>query len=104
MRNSISTMFAALPFLLAGCAASTASNEPATTAPPAMAQGCNADAAQGMIGSEASVQSGGEIIRITGASQLRWGPPGAVFTMEYRTDRVNVIYDADMVITAIRCG
>ena len=40
----------------------------------------------------------------TGATSLRWGPPGAIFTMDYRQDRVNVMYDDNSMITEVRCG
>ncbi len=65
---------------------------------------CNAQAAQGLIGERASSGTGQRALDLTGARSLRWGPPGAMFTMDYREDRVNVMYDAGMTITEIRCG
>ena len=37
-------------------------------------------------------------------STLRWGPPNAAWTMDYRQDRVNVRYDERMKIVEITCG
>ena len=65
---------------------------------------CIAEAAQRFVGNEASSDTGAAILRATGARSLRWGYPGAVFTMDFREDRVNVMYDAAMTITEIRCG
>jgi len=65
---------------------------------------CAAEPAQTLIGQRATSETGARALRLTGAQTLRWGPPGAVFTMDYRTDRVSVMYDAGMVITAVRCG
>ena len=40
----------------------------------------------------------------SGAEVLRWGPPNSAWTMDYRTDRVNVRYDEARQITEITCG
>lgn len=72
---------------------------------PAMPEGsCDAATVQDMLGEKTSQELGTELLRRTGSRTLRWGPPGAVFTMDYRQDRLNVIYDADMAITRIYCG
>lgn len=65
---------------------------------------CDAGDAQDVIGEKASAATGQRILDLTGARTLRWGPPGAVFTMDFRPDRVNVMYDANMNITRITCG
>ena len=76
--------------------------------PPAREVGsggrCDADAASRYVGQRATAESGGAILRATGASRFRWGPPDAIFTMDYREDRVNVMYDEMLAITEIRCG
>ena len=96
----------ALPAVLAlGACAYTA--EPTGTAPviPDNASGdCTAGPAQGMVGQPATAQAGAEIMQRTGARTLRWGPPDSAFTMDFRQDRVNIIYDRAMVITQITCG
>lgn len=65
---------------------------------------CDAAPAQRLIGREATQALGTEAIRLSGARRLRWLPPGAIVTMEYSPDRLNIEYDAQMRVTAIRCG
>ena len=40
----------------------------------------------------------------TGARTLRWGPPRSAMTMDYRQDRVNVMYDDTYKSTQVTCG
>jgi hypothetical protein len=47
---------------------------------------------------------GAELLRATGARQLRWLAPGMAATMDFRPDRLSVSYDEKMVITLITCG
>lgn len=102
MRIPILTILA-LP--LAACAGYA---EPAETPADRMRQltggTCDADAVQGYLGREASDEIGEEIVDKSGAKTLRWGPPNSVWTMDYRSDRVNVQYDEAMTITEITCG
>jgi hypothetical protein len=35
---------------------------------------------------------------------LRWGPPDSAMTMDFRADRLTVSYDANMVVTGVKCG
>ena len=35
---------------------------------------------------------------------LRWAPPRSAMTMDYRQDRVNVMYDDAYKITQVTCG
>ena len=73
----------------------------APDAPPAA---CNATEAQQFIGRAASSSIGKSVLDMTDARRLRWGAPDSVFTMDYREDRVNVIYDEQGIITRIYCG
>jgi hypothetical protein len=75
-----------------------------STTMPRVAEECQREPAQVLVGQRASSETGARALRLTGARTLRWGPPGAVFTMDYRTDRVSVMYDEAMAITAVRCG
>ena len=52
----------------------------------------------------ASSSIGKSVLDMTDARRLRWGAPDSVFTMDYREDRVNVIYDEQGIITRIYCG
>ncbi|HSM53056.1 MAG TPA: I78 family peptidase inhibitor [Erythrobacter sp.] len=91
---------------LAACAG-YAEPDTAPPAPQASAPAervCDAAAAQGHIGHDAPQAMGAAILKDSGAQTLRWGPPKAAWTMDYRRDRVNVRYDDQMKITAITCG
>src|SRR3546814_7447280 len=79
---------AALP--LAACAASEMSAE---STPPPAEMTCNADAVQSHVGQTATPELGAAILKESGARTLRWGPPRSAMTMDYRQDRVNIIYD-----------
>jgi hypothetical protein len=83
---------------------------PGTDAPTPEVEGnpeagkCNADAVQGYVGDRADQSAGAAILKESGARSLRWGPLDAVWTMDFRQDRVNVQYDAALIIERITCG
>jgi hypothetical protein len=92
---------AALP--LAACASSEAPVE-STPAAPEAAMTCKADAVQSHVGHVASAEMGAAILKESGARTLRWGPPRSAMTMDYRQDRVNIMYDDAYKITQVTCG
>lgn len=94
-------MLTPLALPLAGC--TTPAETPPSPPEPA-ARICNAEAAQGHIGHDASAGMGAAILKDSGAQTLRWGPPKSAWTMDYRQDRVNVRYDDAMKITEVTCG
>jgi hypothetical protein len=65
---------------------------------------CDADRAQGLVGRPASQALGAEAVRLTGAGALRWISPGAMATMDYREDRLNIHLDGDNRVAKISCG
>lgn len=91
---------------LAGCATNGREATPGqAAAPPApAAMICNAEPAQYHIGHDATQAMGAAILKDSGARSLRWGPPRAAWTMDYRQERVNVRYDDAMKIIEITCG
>lgn len=96
-------------FCVAGVALITTACAPAPPAedlpPPRPYIGkCAVEAAQVLIGKEATSETGAQALTLSGASRLRWGPPDSAFTMDYREDRVNVLYDREMMITKVTCG
>ncbi len=95
----------ALPPIVA-CASALALAACATTGDAAGPGGgvCNAEDAQGFVGQQATPEAGAELLRLTGARQLRWGPPRTPMTMDFRQDRLTVSYDDDMVIERVSCG
>jgi Peptidase inhibitor I78 family len=101
--------FAALS--LSGCVVNVGDSAPDRTEavpPPPPANGgqmtCNAAPAQYHIGHSATQSIGEAILKDAGARTLRWGPPNAAWTMDYRQDRVNVQYNEQMKIEKITCG
>jgi len=87
--------------LLGGCVTVEAPNAPSQTGGETL---CRADAGRELVGLKASSETGSRALSLTGATSLRWGPPGAMWTMDYRQDRVNVRYDAAMTVTDVTCG
>lgn len=92
--------FLLAPALLVACA---------TDAPPVPPERdgvgtCNANAARNFVGQRATEAVAAQILAATGARSLRWGPPGGAMTMDYREYRVNVFYDANMLIERVTCG
>lgn len=82
-------------------ACATTPPEPAGSGAPGA---CNASAARSYVGQTATASAGAQILRVSGAASLRWGPPDSAWTMDYRPDRVNVRYDRSMMITDVTCG
>lgn len=69
-----------------------------------MAGPCDADPAQGLVGEIATSALGQRAMQLTGAEELRWIPPDTAVTMDYRPTRLNIEYDGEQRVTAIRCG
>ena len=65
---------------------------------------CAAEPAQSLVGQQVTAEAGQRILSLTGARQLRWGPPDSAMTMDFRPDRVTVSYDRSMRIERIACG
>ena len=87
-----------------GCAPIQPPSEEAVPEKGSSGRTCAAGAAAALVGRAASTELGAEAMRLTGAGALRWIPPGAMVTMDYRTDRVNIELDATNRVTRIRCG
>jgi len=95
--------FAAAAILpLAACSGSEPPVE--STPPPPAEMTCTADAAASYVGQTATADIGAAILKATGARTLRWGPPRSAMTMDYRQDRVNIMYDDAYKITQVTCG
>jgi hypothetical protein len=93
--------------ILAGCAG-PAREAPYTTTPiPDKDAGgfeCSAESAKYAVGQKTSVELASELMKKTGSKTLRWMPPRTAATMDFRNDRLNIVYDDSMVITQISCG
>lgn len=95
----ISGAFAAA-LLLAGCTAASGGELPVRE----LAGECDASGVQDHIGHRASAEAGGTLLRLTGATTLRWVPPRTAVTMDFRFDRLTVSYNDSMMIERISCG
>ena len=95
----------ALSLALPGCATLSGVPTGGLNAPEGEArETCDATEAQQFIGRKASDAIGRSVLKMSGSRSLRWGGPDTAFTMDYREDRVNVIYDGAGTITRIYCG
>ena len=95
----------ALALPLAACVNPGGSEPSAPPVPPDAALGaCDATATEAYVGQTATAETGAAILAASGAEVLRWGPPNSAWTMDYRTNRVNVRYDESSTITEITCG
>lgn len=65
---------------------------------------CDAAKAQSLVGRVADEALGAEAMRLTGAGALRWVPMGAMVTMDYRPDRLNIHLGPKNEVTRIACG
>lgn len=100
---SFGTLLAALA--LAGCSTPGAS-EPAKDAAVADAghSRCEAKAAEFTIGQKASPQLLEQARTRAGAQNARILKPNDMITLEYRSDRLNLNTDDNLVITRVNCG
>lgn len=64
---------------------------------------CSNAEARRFIGMKATQELGGRMLAATGARVLRWVPPRTAITMDFRSDRLTISYDDDMVITQASC-
>lgn len=103
LKNPTPAVFLATLALATSACATTMEGSDAMEGNGEMAQ-CDATPAQGMIGMKADSAAGQKILALTGSETLRWAPPNAALTMDYRPNRVTVSYDETMVIDRITCG
>ena len=67
-------------------------------------ESCDASAASELIGMQLTDELRERALALAGAEMLRVIAPGTVVTMDYRTDRLNVMTDEEGAITGFRCG
>jgi hypothetical protein len=91
------------PALIAACSTAPA---PADTPVHGVTPGhkCESAGTDQFIGKLGSSETGAAIKRASNAAVLRWAPPGAMLTMDFREDRVTVWLDGANTITRIHCG
>ena len=64
---------------------------------------CRATGLAGFVGQAATQDVAINLIRASGAKDLRWVPPGTMVTMEHRSDRLTVHTDAQNRIVRAVC-
>lgn len=99
--------FGGLMLMTIGCAPLPPSDPPPEEEVPvhgSTGRVCDAAPAQSLVGREANADLGAEAMRLSGAGKLRWIPKGAMVTMDYREDRLNIELDENNRVTRIRCG
>lgn len=79
------------------CAASLAAAQSA----PAQ---CDAKRAQSFVSGPATQESGAAIMKASGARVFQWVFEGSPVTMDFRPERVRVVYNRAMKVVAITCG
>ena len=89
----------ALALLATAAGCTSASGEPGFSG-----RTCDAGPAQSLVGQPASSEIAATAQKLTGAGAVRWLQPGEIITMEYRSDRLNLVLDGQNRIEAIRCG
>ncbi|QVW25299.1 hypothetical protein KJF94_06900 [Pseudomonas hormoni] len=100
---SLGTLLAAS--LLAGCSSTSteSATDPVTTTDTGHSR-CEAKAAEFTIGKKASPELLEQARLRAGAQNARILKPNDMVTLEYRSDRLNLNTDTNLVITRINCG
>jgi hypothetical protein len=95
-----------LRLMLAVAAVTGLSACAATVEPPAdpAADSCRREPGQRFVGQRATAELGAEMLRATGAREIRWVPPDTAVTMDYKFGRLTVGYDPSMIVTSVSCG
>ncbi|WP_339483215.1 MULTISPECIES: I78 family peptidase inhibitor [unclassified Pseudomonas] len=98
---SLSTLLAVV--VLSGCS-STSESTPEAVATETGHSRCEAKAAEFAIGKQASPQLLEQARTRAGAQIARILKPNDMVTLEYRSDRLNLNTDANLMIKQVNCG
>lgn len=80
-------------------------NAAADPSPPMAIGGtCRADGLMAFTGKKMTDALSREMLRASGAKTMRAGGPDTAMTMDYREDRLTIVYDKDMFVASARCG
>jgi hypothetical protein len=94
--------------LLSGCSNTSESTPDSVTTDPVTTETghtrCDAKAAEFAIGKQASPQLLEQARARSGAQNARILKPNDMVTLEYRSDRLNLNTDAQLVINRVNCG
>lgn len=99
---SLGTLLAAA--LLTGCSSTSTESAKAPVVTDTGSSRCEAKAAEFTIGKKASPQLLEQARTRAGAQNARFLKPDDMVTLEYRSDRLNLNTDNNLVITRVNCG
>jgi hypothetical protein len=97
---SFGTLLAAV--ILTGCSTPQAAKDPVAT--ETGHSRCESKAAEFAIGKKASPELLEQARARSGAQNARILKPNDMVTLEYRSDRLNLNTDANLVVTRVNCG
>ncbi|WP_433588258.1 I78 family peptidase inhibitor [Pseudomonas koreensis] len=90
--------------MLAGCGTTSSESAKDPVATDAGHSRCEAKAAEFAIGKKASPELLDQARVKAGAQNARFLKPTDMITLEYRSDRLNLNTDANLVVTRVNCG
>lgn len=97
---SFGTLLAAV--ILTGCSTAESAKDPVAT--EAGHSRCDSEAAQFALGKTASPELLEQARTRSGAQNARILKPNDMVTLEYRSDRLNLNTDANLLINRVNCG
>jgi hypothetical protein len=65
---------------------------------------CDESKVKNVLGRARSEALGKEAMRAAGARLVRWIEPNSSYTMDYRSDRINLQLDAQNRVMRVTCG
>ncbi|WHS62421.1 I78 family peptidase inhibitor [Pseudomonas sp. G2-4] len=99
---SLSTLL--VTAFLSGCSSGPSESTPDPVATETGSGRCEAKAAEFAIGKQASPQLLEQARARAGAQNARILKPNDMVTLEYRSDRLNLSTDANLVVNRVNCG
>jgi hypothetical protein len=99
---SLGSLLAAI--LLAGCSSTSTESAKDPVATGTGHSRCEAKAAEFTIGKKASPELLDQARTRAGAQNARFLKPNDMVTLEYRSDRLNLNTDNNLVVTRVNCG
>ena len=104
MRRTFTLTTCLCAALLAGCSGLSGVAAPASVGPGPRGGLCHAAPAQGVIGQQGTPSVIEQARVASGAAMARVLHPRQVVTLEFNTERLNLVVDGNGRITAVRCG
>lgn len=97
------TFFLVAPVLLSACATVPQSDPPVRPGQPPV-QTCSNANLQQFVGQATTQDLGAEMMRVSGATSIRWAASGTAVTMEFRYGRLTVFLDPQNRVERVSCS